>query len=56
MDADKGIGDAIGIVEVGIEVGTSWFGIVNDVDGGSSGTGIVRCFDEGVDASWAAAC
>ena len=52
VDADKGIGDAMGIVEVG----TSWFGIVKDVDGGGSGTGIARCFDEGVDASCAAAC
>lgn len=48
VEADNGIGDAIGAAEGR----TSW-GMVNDVDGGR-GTGIVRCFEDGVDASAAA--
>jgi hypothetical protein len=49
VDADRGIGEANGADGIG----ASWFGIVNDADegGGGSGIGIVRCLEEGVDAS-----
>jgi len=47
VEADNGIGEASGAVE-----GKPW-GIVSVVVGGR-GTGMVRCFEDGVDASAAA--
>jgi hypothetical protein len=47
VEADNGIGEASGAVE-----DEAW-GTDNDVEGGR-GTGMVRCFEDGVDASAAA--
>jgi hypothetical protein len=47
VEADNGIGEASGAVE-----DEAW-GIDNDAEDGR-GTGMVRCFEDGVDASAAA--